>query len=300
MRLYKYSMRMTSIFFLLIMTVVGSVVSANDIGYFSFLNGEVTIMRTVSSEKIKAFKGQSVFEKDLIEVASGGKARIILKDRTTLTLLPSTQVELSEFIRQKGIKRAEIQLRSGQIKAKVTEKYDKTPGSSFEIKTTTMVAGIRGTDFVVSFDPKTNNSEIITLEGAVEMANLLDQAKQMVPAGTKSVLDFQKRTMSVPQKFSDRDIQSILPEVQELKNLKQQSRDVSGSRLNDSANRMSDSIIRAGMGQFDLKQAIKDVRTGRLINDFIGATAEEVQRDVNTLKKVKVELILTKPPAEDL
>ena len=58
-----------------------------------------------------------------------------------------------------------------------------TPQSSFQIRTHTAVAGVRGTDFFVGYDPNSQGTEQATLTGRVEVEQKESHQKVLVSAG---------------------------------------------------------------------------------------------------------------------
>jgi hypothetical protein len=60
----------------------------------------------------------------------------------------------------------ELSLERGKIRATVEQKYDGDK-NKFNVKTPTAVAGVRGTDFLTSFNTESQKSNVITFSGVV-------------------------------------------------------------------------------------------------------------------------------------
>ena len=101
---------------------------------------------------------------DALNTGSDGLASVGLDDTKIVTLQNDSR---AEFLK-KG-KQLELKLTKGAVFFNVTEKLK--ADETFEIKTSTMTAGIRGTSGVVYFDEKDDNREsIIVTDGAVEIS----------------------------------------------------------------------------------------------------------------------------------
>jgi hypothetical protein len=69
--------------------------------------------------------------------------------------------------------RSLIGLLRGKLNAVVGEYYHE-PGSSYEVTTATAVAGVRGTEFSVSYDAITEVTEVMAVSGVVHVHSVLD------------------------------------------------------------------------------------------------------------------------------
>lgn len=164
--------------------------------------GEVIQME--GSAVIKHLRGNSesvrlkmpVFEGDQIETRADGKVKVRLHDgpddssSTELIAVANTRVrvELAKFKPEKNVRQVTLNLLNGKLRSRVHQKYD-TPENTYVVRTRSAVAGVRGTDFVASFEPGPEEwrSEIRTLEGKVNLSGGRGEAgaKQVdVPAGT--------------------------------------------------------------------------------------------------------------------
>jgi len=64
----------------------------------------------------------------------------------------------------------DLALQQGQVRANVNRKYSGESGDTYEIRTRNAVAGVRGTVFAASFDPKTAVTAVVTERGLVTVA----------------------------------------------------------------------------------------------------------------------------------
>jgi hypothetical protein len=72
-----------------------------------------------------------------------------------------------------------MKLLRGKVRALVSEYYQQ-PGAAYEIETDTAVAGVRGTEFVVEYDPEIFHTAVVGVSGTVEVHSVLDRARHGV------------------------------------------------------------------------------------------------------------------------
>lgn len=139
-------------------------------GILRVVKGDVQIKSAKSGLSAKARIGEKVFPKDVIVTAKDARAKIVMVDKNEINVSPESQVEIQnyEFNPEEGGKKdVLLNVIYGKVRSKVEQKYDgKT--SKFQIKTPSAVAGVRGTDFLMSFNRADRQSQVVTFEGKVE------------------------------------------------------------------------------------------------------------------------------------
>lgn len=182
--------------------------------------------------------GLVVYNGDTIETKLNGKVLVHLKDGSEMTIAANSRVRIEQVLvnEKSGTRKVALDLMLGKVRSRVVKKYEGE--NSYTVKTKTAVAGVRGTDFVASFEPGDKEwvSEIRTLEGLVHFdrarpaqaarADLLAPSQGIeVPVGTYASLtigppsrvddeaEFFKSindgSMSPVIKMNDDDVQSI-------------------------------------------------------------------------------------------
>lgn len=153
-------------------------------------------------------EGLAVFNGDIIETKTNGKVRVHLKDGSEMTVAANSRVRIENVhVDDKtGARKVALDLMLGKVRSHVTKKYE--GDNSYTVKTKTAVAGVRGTDFVASFEPGEKEwvSEIRTLEGMVRFDRARPENSDMtkpasgvdVPVGTYASL-----TIGPPARFDD-------------------------------------------------------------------------------------------------
>ena len=97
---------------------------------------------------------------DALSTGSDGLASVGLDDTKIITLQNDSRAEFT-----KQGKHLELNLTKGAVFFNVTEKLQ--PDETFEIKTSTMTAGIRGTSGMVYYDKEDQSDSLIVTDGAV-------------------------------------------------------------------------------------------------------------------------------------
>lgn len=138
-------------------------------GVLRVVKGDVQIKSGKSGELSKARLGAQVFPKDVIITGKESRAKIVMVDNNELNVSPESQIEIQhyEFDPAAGKKDVLLNVIYGKVRSKVEQKYDGRT-SKFMIKTPSAVAGVRGTDFLTSYDRGTQSSQITTFTGKVE------------------------------------------------------------------------------------------------------------------------------------
>lgn len=115
--------------------------------------------------------GTEIHERDSLQTEKSGKVNVEFKDGNLVQIQNDSMVRISEYEMNEGKRKAVIDLLKGQLRNQVKQKYNGTT-SSYQVKTKTAVAGVRGTDFVVEYrEGEKIETEIKTIEGQVVFAN---------------------------------------------------------------------------------------------------------------------------------
>lgn len=140
-----------------------------DNGIIKVLKGEVYIVSGKTNLKTKAKMGQKVFASDTVITSKDSRLKVVMVDGNEINVSPETRVKISKYEYENNGKKKNVLLNvlKGKVRSKVKQKYDGKK-NKFQVKTKTAVAGVRGTDFLASYNPQQNSSNVITFEGRVE------------------------------------------------------------------------------------------------------------------------------------
>jgi hypothetical protein len=150
-----------------------------EIGTVASIEGTAEIGR--AGEWLVAAVGSPIHASDLLRTGQPGHMRVVFEDDTVLTLGDASEVAVSEhvFSREEGKAKSLIDLLGGTVNAVVSEYYSK-PSAAYEVKTKTATAGVRGTEFVVSYEPGNKMTEVFVVDGRVEVTSVVEDVQNTV------------------------------------------------------------------------------------------------------------------------
>jgi hypothetical protein len=130
--------------------------------------------------------GTAVLVGDHVRTGAQSRTTIVLRDDSVLDLAPNTELalETQESDKSAHRDRSLLRLASGKIRAWVSAAYSEA-GARYEVETPTAVSVVRGTEFIVSYDGVTESTEIVALEGQVEVHAKLAVTRAGVEVGPR-------------------------------------------------------------------------------------------------------------------
>lgn len=124
--------------------------------------------------KIDIMTGMKVFAGDKIVTAEDGRVRIRFPELSEIFISPISSLVITDALIEKRAGPSKrtimLELQMGRVRSRVQGRYDDGE-SKFEIKTRSAVAGVRGTEFVVSYEQTDSQwkTEVRTLKGEVSL-----------------------------------------------------------------------------------------------------------------------------------
>jgi len=121
--------------------------------------------------------GSPVHRGDQLRTGTPGRMRIVFQDDSVLALSENSFVTVDEqvFNPATGKAKSFMELLQGKINAVVSDYYHRA-GNTYEIKTVTAVAGVRGTEFSMTYNPDQDVTEVMGISGHVEVHSMIDPA----------------------------------------------------------------------------------------------------------------------------
>ncbi|MBY0554998.1 FecR family protein [bacterium] len=179
-------------------------------GTFMVVKGKVRVENPKGSVIAKV--GTKVQEGDTVITEKESRAKIAMEDRNIINVSPDTTFKITKYSNTKTDKNVQLNLIEGKIRNNVEEKYD-NKNSKFEVRTATAVAGVRGTQFITSFNKATKVTEVITLRGQVSFQSIAAGDKPasdpvVVNKGEKSQAQ-EGSTAAPPVKLPEKEVQQI-------------------------------------------------------------------------------------------
>ena len=154
----------------LFLVVFGSLATAQNVdGVLKVVKGDVQIKSAKTGQMVKARIGEKVYPKDIVITGKDARAKIVMVDNNEINVSPESQIEIQhyEFDPKAGKKEVLLNVIYGKVRAKVEQKYD-GKSSKFQVKTPAALAGVRGTDFMTSYNREDHSSQVVTFRGAVK------------------------------------------------------------------------------------------------------------------------------------
>ncbi|MFT4569348.1 MAG: hypothetical protein ACI8TX_000148 [Hyphomicrobiaceae bacterium] len=112
---------------------------------------------------------------DIVRTGPRGRIGIVFLDETVLNLGNATTLVVDQTVYDPDAHQSVFELLKGTVRALVSEHYS-DPLALFQIKTPNSVTGVRGTDFVVSYDESTGTTDVSCLGGTVVVHSTRDLA----------------------------------------------------------------------------------------------------------------------------
>lgn len=139
-------------------------VAAETIGMIVQIEGQVEVMHKRDLPKEKAKLGFIIVKGDQIFTAAGSSAKVQFVDKNILVLTANSHLRIDEYKMKEN--QVELDLIEGQVRSQVEKIYNEEK-SFYRVRTQSSVTGVRGTDYLVSFDKTNKHSRIVTFKGKV-------------------------------------------------------------------------------------------------------------------------------------
>ena len=137
--------------------------------------GQVTILSAQTKKEMPGSIGAKICSGDTITAGADSRAKLKMEDGNELNIAPDSQIVLENYQFEAATNKKSVLLNvlRGKVRAATkqenmyNDKAQDGADNSFQVKTKTAVAGVRGTDFMTSYEPKTGQSEVVTFRGTV-------------------------------------------------------------------------------------------------------------------------------------
>ena len=180
-----------------------------EIGKATLVKG-TTWLEDLGGTRHRISVGDSIHLKDLLVTEKKSEAKVEFQDGNEIHVQPDSKIKMVEYrLKTKKMdRRALLNLIKGKVRNKVKNKYKNDTSSYYRVKTRSAVAGVRGTDFVVSFDIGHKEvTKVETLKGAVKLANPDQSQSVEIPKGTHASYVVEANSSEV---FSDEEISEFV------------------------------------------------------------------------------------------
>ena len=148
-------------------------------GTFEVSKGDIKV-QPASGAVVEASVGAKICSGDTVAAGESARAKIKMEDGNELNISPNSKITIETYQYDVASNKKKVMLNviRGKIRATTKEENmynDKAKdgqANTFQIRTKSAVAGVRGTDFLTSFDPGKNKMEVVTFRGKVEVGQL--------------------------------------------------------------------------------------------------------------------------------
>jgi hypothetical protein len=108
---------------------------------------------------------------DLIRTGTGGTARLTFDDGSLVVLSSASLLRLDEAGKREGRARVLLRLLGGQVRVIASKTYPAE--GRFEVETPTAVVSVRGTEFIVTYNTDSAETDVVCVAGTVEVLGVL-------------------------------------------------------------------------------------------------------------------------------
>lgn len=149
-------------------------------GVVEVSKGNVRIQSGQTKKISTAAVGGKICSGDRVVTGADSRAKLKMEDGNELNISPESQIVIEnyEYNQSQNKKKVLLNVLRGKVRAATKQENmynDKAADgtdNTFQVKTRSAVAGVRGTDFLTSFDASSNKTEVVTFKGRVEVGQL--------------------------------------------------------------------------------------------------------------------------------
>lgn len=176
------------------------------------VQGEVVIVHAEQKEGYWARKDLPLFKGDVVATRPKGRVRLQLVDESKLTLGSETKIELSESVynRRKKSRFSFIRMSLGKARFLV-QKLVNLRRSSFKVRTSTAVIGVRGTEFIVVDLP--GRTDVISIKDPIEVTSLAKPEEVVVVEEQQKTIVYEGELPSDPVPVDPVEIETLSREL---------------------------------------------------------------------------------------
>jgi hypothetical protein len=174
-----------------------------EIGTVAAVQGALQVQRAATWQN--GTVGAPIFVGDRLRTGARDAAKIVFRDDSVLDIAPQTDLTVDEQAFDVNAHRFDTLLGvvKGKVRAWVSEYY-RQPRARYEIETPTAIAGVRGTEFVVLYDPSGEVTDVVGLAETVDVAGKLGVLGAGVEVGPRLLSRVEKgRFPTTPQQLDD-------------------------------------------------------------------------------------------------
>ena len=152
--------------------IVSALFSQESIGKVVSLDGSAQAKLDENGEWRALSVKSDIYEKDTIKTGENSKVDIFFVDETNVSIGPETIIKIEKLVCSPAQNHREGKLNVAMGKARFNVGKLFSKDSSFEVRTPTAVAGVKGTSFIV-YVTSEQLTQLMGLSGSVTVTNIL-------------------------------------------------------------------------------------------------------------------------------
>lgn len=145
------------------------VYAAENIASFQMVRGIVHILHKGTLPAVVAKNGDMLSSGDIVRTKSDSSADVAFIDGSLLKISPRSRVDMGVYFDGQNKNIANVKLARGRVETVVPKG---ATGRTFEVQTPNAICGVRGTDWLQSYDVDANTTGLAVIEGSVYSYNL--------------------------------------------------------------------------------------------------------------------------------
>ncbi len=160
---------------LLFLSALGGSAWAQDIGTAAEAVGTVELVR--GGTRIPVTINTTISTGDEIQTGAPGRALFVFNDSSVLVVTDNTHIRIDEHeLGSDGSgNRSLVQLSQGKARALVGDTY-RAANATYVVQTPTAVVAVQGTEFVMTYDPVAEVTDVVGVSGTVRVQSPTDRA----------------------------------------------------------------------------------------------------------------------------
>ncbi len=168
--------------------IVPFAAKAQVVGSIAALNSDAEVERDGNTSALSL--GNEIFMRDRVRTNGTGRVKISFADGSVAIVSSNSDLLIDRHVYDPSTAGGSsvLELLKGKVRTIVSDYY--SDAGEYEVKTPTATAGVRGTDFIVTYDPLQAVTEVVTASGRVYVKSIAATAAEgvMVTAGTQTVV----------------------------------------------------------------------------------------------------------------
>lgn len=176
---------------------------AQDVGTFAVVSGAAEVCGG-GVGCVPAEVGMAVQLGDELRTGDNGQLRVVFNDDSIIDLTERSALVVDTLVFDPDTtpSRSLVRLVRGALRALVGHVYG-TPGSVYEVETPTAVAGVRGTQFLATYFPNEDATEVVGVVGQVSVRSLAAHVRGSVHVTAQEVTTVARDGPPAPPRLMD-------------------------------------------------------------------------------------------------